>query len=217
MELTRAIDGYCERLDAGYWAEPVNAATNAAFLLAALLMWRRGAGVPLARLLSGILAVIGMGSYLFHTHAQVWAAIVDVLPILAFILVYIFAINRDAWGLRAWSAAALTALFVPYAVLTVPLWQAVPVFGVSAGYMPVPTLIAIYAGLLWRRFPDLSRGLIIGAGILLLSLLARSVDESFCAAFPLGTHFAWHILNAVMLGWMIEVYCRHVRGPAGTY
>jgi hypothetical protein len=30
MELTRAIDAYCERLDAGYWAEPVNAVTNAA-------------------------------------------------------------------------------------------------------------------------------------------------------------------------------------------
>jgi hypothetical protein len=31
--------------------------------------------------------------------------------------------------------------------------------------------------------------------------------------FPLGTHFGWHLLNAVMLGWMIEVYRRHMLAP----
>jgi hypothetical protein len=25
-----------------------------------------------------------------------------------------------------------------------------------------------------------------------------------------GTHFWWHILNGIMLGWMIEVYRRYV-------
>ncbi|WP_366524500.1 ceramidase domain-containing protein [uncultured Tateyamaria sp.] len=79
--LWRQIDGYCERLGPHYWAEPINAVTNAAFVLAALIMWRRSAGLPLGRALAAVLGVIGVGSYLFHTHAQVWAAIVDVLPI----------------------------------------------------------------------------------------------------------------------------------------
>ena len=210
MELTRVIDAYCERLDAGYWAEPVNAVTNAAFVIAAAVMWRRTCGLPLARALCAALAVIGVGSFLFHTHAQVWSAIADVAPIAAFILLYIFAINRDVWGMRPWVAAGATALFLPYAALTVPLWQNVPVFGVSAGYMPVPALIVIYAGLLWVRAPGLARGFLIGAGILMLSLLARSLDGTLCAQVPLGTHFLWHILNAVMLGLMIEVYRRHV-------
>jgi hypothetical protein len=26
----------------------------------------------------------------------------------------------------------------------------------------------------------------------------------------MGTHFLWHILNGLMLGWMIEVYRRHM-------
>jgi hypothetical protein len=30
----------------------------------------------------------------------------------------------------------------------------------------------------------------------------------------LGTHFLWHLLNAVMLGWMINVYVRHRAGRA---
>ncbi|WP_299292728.1 ceramidase domain-containing protein [uncultured Tateyamaria sp.] len=210
MELLRQIDGYCERVGPDYWAEPVNAVTNAAFVLVALWMWGRNAGVPMARVLSVVLGLIGIGSYLFHTHAQVWSAIADVAPIGAFILIYIFAINRDVWGMRTVWAVGATALFVPYAALTIPLFQYLPVLGVSAGYVPVPVLILIYAVLLWRRAPRLARGFVIGATILLVSLTARSVDEALCTQLPLGTHFLWHILNAVMLGWMIEVYRRYV-------
>ena len=77
MDWTRPINAYCERLDAAYWAEPVNAVTNAAFIVAAFVMWRRlgDAPLPLARLLVIVLGLIGVGSFLFHTHAQAWAAL----------------------------------------------------------------------------------------------------------------------------------------------
>lgn len=208
--LWRQIDGYCERMGPEYWAEPINAVTNFAFVLVAVLMWRRSAGVPLARALAVILGVIGVGSYLFHTHAQVWAAIADTTPIGLFILLYLFAVNRDVWGMPLWAAAIGTALFIPYTVLSVPLWENLPVLGVSAGYVPVPVLIVIYALLLWRHAPDLARGFMTGAGVLFVSLIARGLDETLCAQWPVGTHFLWHILNAIMLGWMIEVYRRYV-------
>ena len=35
MDWFRAVNSYCERTDAGYWSEPVNALSNAGFLLAA--------------------------------------------------------------------------------------------------------------------------------------------------------------------------------------
>ena len=35
MEWFEAVDGYCERVDAAFWSEPINAVTNAAFLIAA--------------------------------------------------------------------------------------------------------------------------------------------------------------------------------------
>ena len=38
------------------------------------------------------------------------------------------------------------------------------------------------------------------------------IDETVCASVPVGTHFMWHILNALMLSWMIEVYRRHELG-----
>jgi hypothetical protein len=39
--LTASVDIYCERIDPGFWAEPVNALTNLAFLLAAAFVWPR--------------------------------------------------------------------------------------------------------------------------------------------------------------------------------
>lgn len=214
MDWTRQIDSYCERLDASYWAEPVNAVTNLAFVIAALIMSRRSGGDRLAQLLCAVLFAIGVGSYLFHTHAQTWAAIADVTPILLYILIYIYAMNRVGWGLGLWPALGLTALFFPYAWLTVPLFQLVPGIGSSAGYAPVALLILIYAVLLRSRAPELARGLAIGGAILILSITFRSLDLPLCGQIPLGTHFLWHLLNGLMLGWMIEVYLRATLGKA---
>jgi hypothetical protein len=214
MDWTRSIDGYCERTDPGLWAEPVNAVTNLAFLIVAVVMWRRSGGQGLPRLLSAILFAIGVGSGLFHTFATVWAATADVLPIVGFVLVYIFAINRAVLGWPIWGAAAGAAAFLPYSAALAPLFRMVPAFEVSAFYWPLPVLILGYAVALRRRYPALARGLAIGAGLLVLSLTFRSLDEALCDSLPLGTHFLWHLLNAAMLGWMIEVLRRHLEAPA---
>lgn len=216
------VDGYCERLGPGFWAEPWNAVTNAAFLIAAALVWRATAGLPLARAMAVNLAVIGIGSFLFHTFANRVTGLMDVLPILAFILLYVFAASRDMLGLTGWRAGVATFGFIPYAAATVPLWSMVPGLGSSAGYAPVPVLILFYAWLLRRRAPATARGLTVGAGILVASLLFRTLDGPVCATVPVGTHFLWHVLNGVMLGWMIVVYMRHMRrggvpaGPQGA-
>ena len=204
------IDAYCERTSAAYWAEPVNAVTNAAFLIAAVIMWRRTEGVPLARAMCVVLGMIGVGSYLFHTHANGLTAAMDVGPILIFILLYIFAATRDFLGLSPWWAAGAVLAFFPYAALTVPvLSAAMPFLGSSAGYAPIPVLILAYAAALWRRSPATAKGMALGAAILVISLTFRTLDEPLCEYVPLGTHFMWHILNGLMLGWMIEVYRRH--------
>ena len=185
---------------------PVKAVKNLAFLVAAFWMWQAARGVPAARLLAAVLAAIGVGSWLFHTHATVWAAILDTTPIAVFVLVYLYLINRDGWGLGTWPALGVTALFFPYAAAAGWALGQLPYLREAAGYGPLPILIAAYALAFLRRDPPLARGLLLGAGILTLSLTFRTVDEAVCMAFPLGTHFLWHLLNATMLGWMIHVY-----------
>ncbi len=210
MDLTQHVDGYCERLDPAFWSEPINAFTNAAFLIAALFMWRRSVGLPIAQLLCIILFAIGLGSFLFHTFAQTWAGIADVLPIIAFILVYIFAATRDFFAQKAWVAALAVLLFFPYSAALTPLFAQIPGFESSAPYGPVPLLILIYALGLRQKAPETAKRLAFGAALICLSLLFRSVDAPLCDLVPIGTHFLWHILNAVALGWMIETYRRHM-------
>jgi hypothetical protein len=69
----------------------------------------------------------------------------------------------------------------------------------------VPILLIVYGAIMGGAT---RRGFWIGAGILALSLTFRSVDETLCDTIPFGTHFMWHILNAVMLAWMIDVHAR---------
>lgn len=208
------VDGYCERTGPEFWSEPVNAVTNAAFLVAALIMWARGGGTPFARPLAVILFAIGIGSGLFHTLATRWAGMADTLPILLFILTYIFAVNRSVLGLsRVWAGVG-TAAFIPWTAALTPAFASLPFFTVSSFYWPVPALILLYAAALWRGRPAVARGLVIGAAILVASLTFRSLDEGLCDGWPIGTHFLWHILNATMLAWMIEVLVRHrLAGP----
>ncbi|MEM6276664.1 MAG: ceramidase domain-containing protein [Pseudomonadota bacterium] len=214
MDWNAQIDGYCERVDFTYWSEPVNAVTNAAFLLAAFIMWRRvrGAGLPIAELLVLVLAAIGVGSYLFHTHATIWAVTADVVPIGLFILIYLFAVGLNFLYLPWWGAALLTAAFVPFAIIVVPLIDQLPFFAISNFYWTVPILLFLFAPLVARENFETARGMIVGALILIVSITFRSIDEGICDDFPLGSHFLWHILNGVMLGWMIEVYRRHMVG-----
>lgn len=209
MRWSEQVNNYCERTGFGFWSEPVNALTNIAFLIAAIWLWRRARGYPLAQLLCVILFAIGIGSFLFHTFATRWAGLADTVPIGLFILAYILAMNLHVWRWPWWVAGLGTLAFIPYSMVVTPLAQMVPFLAISSFYWSVPLLIVIYAVLLWRAYPDTARGLAIGAGILCVSLVFRSVDGGICSHFPLGTHFMWHVLNAVMLGWMIAVYCAH--------
>lgn len=158
-----------------------------------------------------ILAVIGAGSFLWHTHATGWAGLADVLPILLFILVYIFAATRDYLGASSLVAGIVTVGFFPYAFGFRALFSGV-LPGANALYASVAVLILVYG--LWLVRSATGRGLLIGAAILCASIGFRMADDAVCANFPLGTHFMWHILNGIMLGWMILVYCRHLNAGA---
>lgn len=208
MNLVDELNVYCERTGPEFWSEPINALTNLAFVIVAALIWPRTKIVPEARILTVILASVGLASGVFHTVAQVWAALADSLSIVVFAIYYIYLANRDYLAQPPRRALLMTAGFVPYAVITIPLFSLLPVLGVSAAYMPLPVMIFAYGVWLWRNDAQLGRGLVLGAFILLVSLTFRSFDMALCASIPFGTHFMWHILNGVMLGWMILVYLR---------
>jgi hypothetical protein len=54
------------------------------------------------------------------------------------------------------------------------------------------------AFLLSQRVAD-GRRFVFGTGLFCVSLTVRTIDEPLCHLWPLGTHFVWHLLNAVLL------------------
>jgi hypothetical protein len=194
------IDLYCERLDPSFWAEPVNALSNVAFLLAAwaaFVEWRKvGGGDRVILALIAIVAVVGAGSFIFHTVATRGAMMLDVGPIGVFIYSYfLFALRR--FLALPWPPALVT--FVTFVALSFGLAVYVPrtFLNGSAGYFPALAALIVIGWLIRERAAG--RALLIAAAAFIASLFFRIIDLDICGAFPYGTHFLWHILNAVVL------------------
>jgi hypothetical protein len=59
------------------------------------------------------------------------------------------------------------------------------------------------------------RALFLAAGLFALSLAFRVVDLPICPAFPTGTHFVWHLLNALVLYVLLRAAIAHAgKAPA---
>ena len=110
------MDVYCERVGPGLLAEPLNAVSNISFLLAAWAAWvlakrtrTLSAGV---RVLIAIAASVGIGSILWHTYPTPLTLILDIVPILIFIIWYIWLYTRNVIGMRSLFAVASVAAFL---------------------------------------------------------------------------------------------------------
>jgi Ceramidase len=115
MNWFEPVRAYCERNGPEFWAEPANAVTNAAFLAAAALAARRASATdPVDRPclgLAALIAVVGVGSFLFHTLAVSWSMLADVIPIALFIYAYLAVALRRFIRLAPIRIAAVTAGF----------------------------------------------------------------------------------------------------------
>lgn len=194
------IYNYCERCGPGLLAEPFNAASNLAFFAAAWLAWRlagrAGARTPGVRLLVILAVLVGIGSLLFHTFATRWAEICDVLPIFAFELAFLWLYSRYLMGLSVGIASAALALFL-MANLTALHFP--HVLNGSLMYSPSLVCIALLASYHCRNSLKERWILHITLAVFSVALIFRTIDGYICPAFPIGTHFLWHLLNSVVL------------------
>lgn len=241
MRWTEHVFRYCERgLDPGLWAEPLNALSNGAFLFVAALGALRMArplppgtaaldslAVRLNHLLIALVALIGVGSFLFHVLATRWAQLADVLPIGAFIILYlVFALRCMARLSVPKLMLGLTALIAAFSLsmATCPSAVSGPPGGASClndtvGYAPALAALFAVAVLLRRRSHPAAGQLLIATAVLLFSMVMRTIDLDQCTALslsgrPLGSHFLWHLLNALVLHLLLTAAVDAARRPA---
>jgi len=215
---------YCERgTNAALWAEPINAISNAGFFLAALVAWQillwrpRAERSPDHFLLIGLAFLIGFGSLAFHLYADEGTALADVVPIVLFMLVYLgFVLNRFLAvppGFTVLLVIGFAALIG--AAMQVQCWDggigwpgpdvgAKPCLNGSVAYLPALGALVVVAMLLAERSHRAAPYVAWAAVIFTVSIIFRSLDMSFCDQLVIdgrkvGTHFIWHLLNAVVL------------------
>ncbi len=213
--MNELIDAYCERTGPGWWQEPANTLSNVAFFLAAAAAARRfretpglslGNGWDLALLIALIVA-IGVGSTLWHLLATRWAALADEIPILLFISVFLPSFLHRVAGLA-----------LPWILFWFGLFQAAN-FGWrglfpadflngSIFYGPAWVALSLLVAWLGLRGSPLGRDLALTWALFNLSLALRTGDVWVCEAWPVGTHFLWHLLNAVVLYRLVAALVR---------
>lgn len=218
------LDAYCERAgDTHLWGEPLNAVTNLAFIAAALVacgVWRSYAHLTLRNswdilLLMVTLAIIGVGSGLWHLVPSGRTLLMDVIPIVVFMNIYLLSAAVRLLRLRWFGAIGLLAVFH---ALNYASEAFLPRDVLNGSIMYIPAFImlgVIYAGL--AKKGDEARHLVSRATLLfLLSLTFRTIDMDICGLFPLGTHFLWHVLNACVLYLLLQALIRKKPVPAIT-
>lgn len=215
MDWFAAVDIYCERTSAAFWAEPVNALTNLAVLVpvlwAAARAQRQRETDPVIWALIGLAAAIGAGSFLFHTAATRWAEVADTVPIWAFLALYAHAATDRLLGLRPARPQLLALALVAVLVLVFVANGEGAALAADAGrrpnslngsgqYLPAAAAAAVLAAVVWRgRHPQ--RGWVAAACLSFAAAITlRTLDAGLCSSLPLGTHFLWHVLNVLTLG-----------------
>ena len=213
MDWFAPIDAYCERLGPGLWAEPLNALSNVAFIIAALwaarAAFRRGGGTAIW-LLVALVFVIGLGSLAFHTFANRWSAMADVLPITLFIYGYLAFALRRFLGLRWWKVGLGLAVLL---LVTLAVERIMPpgFMNGSGAYLPALVASVIVALELGRRGHPAQLNVGLASAILFMSLIFRTADQILCSLVPIGTHFIWHLLNGLVLALYLEAAIRYGR------
>jgi hypothetical protein len=206
---------YCEQIGALGGFEPWNALTNAGFLAAAAWGQRalRMAHRPLPagpRSLPGIAAAIGAGSFAWHATGAAWAQLADVLPIACFVLVFLASALRGILGCSA-RVAGFACLALLSSVLVAGVVAGRALNG-SAAYLPVWAGLCALALLAARRRSESRHGLAAASALFALSLGFRTLDLALCARTGIGTHWLWHLLNALLLAGLMSLLVRHHRG-----
>lgn len=223
---------YCERgSDPSFWAEPANAISNGAFIIAAvaaaILLSRtsRRDGVAAEWFLTGVLAVIGLGSFLFHTFATRWAAVADVAPIGVFMFAYLgYALRRflaAPWiGVAAGLALFAGAMHVAGDIDCRPTLLSVtaaargPCLNGTVGYAPAFMAMVLIGAVMALRGRAGGSIVLAAGGVFLVSMFFRTIDFEVCAltrvaGHVFGTHFLWHLLNATTLFLLLAAAARH--------
>lgn len=226
MEWFAPIDIYCERTGPEIWSEPLNAISNASFLLAAIwAYWTAKQRDVLNWTISSaiiLVALISVGSFLFHTQANVWSELADVIPIWTFVVWFVILSIHYQTGRK--NLKRTTGIVVgSIAFVGVIIWMigsdvttdpniAEAGDGLNGSSQYAPAILALFVfAIIMQLKKSAGRWWVLAAAIAFtVSLTFRTVDLWVCPSLAIGTHFVWHLLNGLMIALLLQGLIRNV-------
>jgi hypothetical protein len=194
-----SVDIYCERLDASFWAEPINAISNLSFIVAGFFLWRLK--TPRSSLLAVLVILIGLGSFSFHTVANRLTGLLDVLAIALYLVAFAFLIpkqwSKNSLLIQLGSVLMLIVSIVLAQLLMSHLKPALPWLP-SGMYLGAWLALIMFAWVTQYSNKAAARYLWLAAIVFPVSLLSRQLDMPLCDSIG-GSHWLWHLFNGLTL------------------
>jgi hypothetical protein len=202
-----SVDIYCERLDASFWAEPINAISNLSFIVAGLFLWRLRS--PRSALMTILMILIGLGSFSFHTYANRLTGLLDILAIALYLVAFSYLIpkqwSRNSLLIQVGSLLLLIVSIVLAHLLMSHLKPALPWLPPGI-YLGAWLALLIYALVTQHSNKPAARFLWLAGIVFPFSLLSRQLDMLLCDSLG-PTHWLWHLLNSLTLYWSSYGLC----------
>ena len=145
-------------------------------------------------MLLALAASVGVGSGLWHTLATPWAMLLDVVPILFFLVWFLWLYARNVMRMPTPVAVASMVAFLSIASFAQGSGE-----GLNGSLAYAPALVAVLAlGVFHARRRSAARfSLLAAAGVYAIALVFHALDQEVCSALPIGTHFLWHSLSGL--------------------
>jgi hypothetical protein len=206
---------YCERVELGWFAEPLNTIAALAFVLAAVQLWRhcKRDGLLLERslvLMIFLIGAIGVTSTIEHTTGNSFWFALSLILFGLWALVFWDTFLRRVLRLAGGSLAVVWLL--SFAIVIGALGF-LPLGAFGGVFLLTPLVFLVVAGIVASLSIDrrLMRDFAMAAALLLLALVFWALDDPLCGWVVVGTHWLWHLLAAAVLYVLVDGLGRHLR------
>ncbi len=203
---SRSTIEYCERVGNYFYSEPINAVSNLAFYLVAFLIFKFYKQNKVTSrsywALFVLSLLIGTGSLLWHTLRTPITHAMDAIPIWIFFIIFIYLLLQKLSNSRK-IAIALLAIFV---LLQVAISFLFPeILNGSIRHFANGITFGLIAVWFYKKYLYISKNLLFAFSLYISAIILRTIDASVCPYFPIGTHFLWHLFNALALLFAVKL------------
>ena len=205
--LEKGMSTYCESGMGLFYTQPINTISNIALLIAAYFAYQliktNNINNRTIKILPLILAVTGIGSMFWHGMPNLLTNFADTLPLSAFVLVSLFFLLDKLMKKRRFVWQILLAFILVEAPF---IFHILPSLNGFLPYLIVLVFgVFVFYGLI-KKYKTLTSDLAIIIALFAIAFIFRTIDYTVCPVLSMGTHFIWHILNALVLYLLIRLF-----------